>query len=324
MTRVAVLDDWQGIAESAADWSALKSRAEVVFFREAFGSPEALAKALAGFEVVIAMRERSVLHEPAIALLKELKLLVFTGVVNVAVDVDACTARNILVCNTSGARPSPATAELTLGLILAVARAIPLADAEMRAGRFQERVMPGIEMRGKTLGLVGAGKIGATVGGFCKAMGMKVIAWSQNLTDERAAEAGVVRVSKEELFTRSDVISVHVVLSERSRGIVGAEDIGRMKPGAILVNTSRSPLIDPAALLAALQERRIYAGIDVYDIEPLAPDHPLRSAPNTVLTPHLGYVSNEAMSFMYRECAEAVTAWLDGTPVRVVNPQILA
>ena len=320
MTRIAVLDDWQGIAEAATDWSALRSRAELVFFREALGSPEAMAKALAGFDVMVAMRERSSFREPTIARLDDLRLLVFTGATNAAVDVDACTARNILVCNTSGSRPSPATAELTLGLMLAVARDIPLADAEMRGGRFQQHVLPGMEMRGKVLGILGLGKIGATVGGFGKAMGMEVIAWSTNLSDARAAEVGVSRASKDELFARADIVSVHVILSDRTRGIVGAREIGLMKPGAMLINTSRARLVDEPALLAALAERRIHAGIDVYETEPLPAGHPLRSAPNTVLTPHLGYVSREAMSYMYGQCAEDILAWLDGAPIRVVNP----
>lgn len=324
MIRVAVLDDWQGIAEAAADWSPLRSRAEIKIFRQSLGDPDAMAHALAGFDVIVAMRERSSFQEPVLSRLKDLRLLVFTGAKNAAVDVDACTARGITVCCTSGDRPSPATAELTLGLMIAVARSIPLADAEMRAGRFQERTGPGVELRGKVLGLVGLGRIGATVAGYGKALGMDVIAWSENLTDARATEVGVERVSKDGLFTRADVVSVHLVLSDRSRGIVGAHEIGQMKMGAMLVNTSRGPLVDQDALLTALEKRHIHAGIDVYEIEPLPADHRLRAAPNTVLTPHLGYVSGEAMSYMYGQCVEDILAWLDGVPVRVVNPQVEA
>jgi phosphoglycerate dehydrogenase-like enzyme len=323
MIRVAVLDDWQGIADSVADWSALKSRAEIVFFREHLGDTDQVVRALAGFDVAVAMRERTAFSAATVARLNDLRLLVYTGARNAAVDAAACTARKILVCNTATTRPSAATAELTLALMLAVAREIPVADLEMRSGRFQERVPAGIELGGRVLGLVGLGKIGATMARYGHALGMSVIAWSQNLTDARAAEAGATRVAKEELFSRADVVSVHLVLSERSRGIVGAADIARLKHGAILLNTSRGPLVDQAALLAALNERKIFAGIDVYDTEPLPADHPLRRAPNTVLTPHLGYVSVENMGDLYRDCIEDIAAWLDGKPIRMVNPEIL-
>jgi phosphoglycerate dehydrogenase-like enzyme len=324
MPRIAVLDDWQGVAEASADWSEVKSRAGVVFFRDAFGSADALVRGLAGFEVAVAMRERSRFTAEVVARLPDLRLLVYTGAWNAAIDIEACTAHNILLSNTIGRGSSNGTAELTLGLMLAVARHIPTADTEMRDGRFQQNVPPGPELCGRTLGVLGLGAIGGTVAGYGKALGMDVIAWSQNLTDGRAAEVGVTRVSKPELFARADVLSIHVKLSDRSRGIVGAADLARMKPGAILINTSRGPLIDESALLAALRARRIFAGLDVYDSEPLAPHHPLRSAPNTVLTPHLGYVCIDSMADMYRQCAEDVAGWLTGKPVRVVNPELLA
>ncbi len=323
MVRIAVLDDWQGIAEAAADWSEVRGQAEVVFFREHLGGADAVVAALAGFDAVVAMRERTRLHADVIARLPRLKLLSFTGARNAAVDVAACTARGVVVCNTTTTRSSHGTAELTLGLMLAALRQIPLGDAEMRAGRFQGRVPLGGEVAGRVLGLVGLGNIGARVARYAHAMEMRVIAWSQNLTAERAAAVGVARVEKAELFARADVVSVHLVLSERTRGIVGAAEIGAMKPGALLINTSRGPHVETGALLAALEAGRVRAAIDVYDEEPLPADHPLRRAPGTVLTPHLGYVTAENMPELYRSSAENLAAWLAGAPVRVVNPEVL-
>lgn len=319
MKRIAVLDDWQGIAEAAADWSAIRTRAEVVFLRDHLGTPEQTAAALQGFDAIVAMRERTRLHADVIARLPDLKLLSFTGARNAAVDIAACTAQGIVVCNTTTTRSSHGTAELTLGLILAAQRRIPQGDAEMRAGRFQANVPPGPEMAGATLGLVGLGNIGARVARFALAMDMKVIAWSQNLTQDRAAAIGATRVDKAELFAQADVISIHLVLSERTRHIVAAPEIGAMKPGALLVNTSRGPHIDTAALLPALEQGRIRAALDVYDQEPLPAHHPLRRAPGTVLSPHLGYVTAENMPELYRASVENLRAWLDGAPIRVVN-----
>ena len=229
MVRIAVLDDWQGIAEAAADWGAVRAKgAEVVIFRDHLGGPEAVAAALQGFDAVVAMRERTRLQADVITKLPGLKLLSFTGARNAAVDVDACTAQGVVVCNTTTTRTSHGTAELTLGLILAAQRRIALGDAEMRAGRFQGNVPLGGEVAGSTLGLVGLGNIGARVARYARAMDMEVIAWSQNLTAERAASVGAVRVEKAELFARADVVSVHLVLSERTRHIVGAAEIGAM------------------------------------------------------------------------------------------------
>lgn len=323
MARVAVLDDWQGTAESLADWSALKARAEVVFFRQAIPDPDALVAALAGFDIVLAMRERTALPAATLERLGDLRLLSFTGARNAAVDVAAATARGVLVCNTDSARPSHGTAELALALLLACARRLPQADAAIRAGGFQDGVPPGLELAGRTLGLVGLGRIGARMARYAQALDMPVIAWSQNLTEERTREVGVTRVSKDDLFARADAVSIHLVLSARTRGVVGAAEIGRMRRGAILVNTSRGPLVDQAALLAALAEARIIAGLDVFDTEPLPPGHKLRSAPNTVLTPHLGYVTGENMAELYRASIENILAYLAGTPIRVVNPQVL-
>ncbi len=323
MARIAILDDWQGIAEAATDWSAVRAGAELVFFRDHLGGPDGVVAALQGFDAVVAMRERTRLSADVISRLPDLKLLSFTGARNAAVDVAACTAQGVVVCNTTTKRTSHGTAELTLGLILASLRHIAVGDAEMRAGRFQGHVPLGGEVAGRTLGLVGLGNIGSRVARYAQAMEMEVIAWSQNLTDERAASVGVKRVDKAELFARADVASIHLVLSERTRGIVGAAEIGAMKPGALLVNTSRGPHVDTDALLAALEQGRIRAAIDVYDQEPLPPEHKLRRAPGTLLTPHLGYVTAENMPELYRSTAENLAAWLAGKPVRVVNPEVL-
>ena len=319
MTRIAILDDWQGIAEAACDWAPVRAKAELVFFRAHLGGPDQVVAALADFDAVVAMRERTRLHADVISRLPKLKLLSFTGARNAAVDVAACTARGIVVCNTTTSRSSHGTAELTLGLILAAQRRIATGDAEMRAGRFQENVAPGAEIAGSTLGLVGLGNIGGRVARYARAMEMNVIAWSQNLTAERAEAVGATRVEKAELFARADVISIHLVLSERTRHIVGTPEIAAMKPGALLVNTSRGPHVDTDALVAALEGGRVRAAIDVYDQEPLPASHPLRRAPGALLTPHLGYVTAENMPDLYRSSAENLAAWLAGAPVRVVN-----
>ena len=324
MVRVAVLDDWQGVARSLADWSGVESRAELVVFREKFESEDALVAAVVDCDVILAMRERTAFPASVLARLPRLRLLTHPGARNAAVDVAACTAHGILVSYTQGARSSAATAELALGLMLAAARHIAAGDAAIRGGGFQAQVPPGIEMKGRVLGLVGLGKIGASMARFGRALDMEVLAWSQNLTDERAREAGATRVDKAALFARADVVSLHVVLSDRSRGIVGAEDLARMKHGAILVNTARAPLLDQPALLQALAERRIVAALDVYDLEPLPAEHELRRAPNTVLTPHLGYVTEENMAEFYRDCIANFLAWLDGAPIRLSNPEAVA
>ena len=319
MVRVAVLDDWQGIAESLADWSGVRAKAELVVFREAFADVAATIAALRDFEVVVAMRERTRLHKDVIDALPKLKLLSFTGARNAAVDIPACTARGVTVCNTTGGGAPYDTAELALGLLLAAARHVPLGDAEVRAGRFQTRVPPGIGLEGRTLGVIGLGRLGGRMAGYGRALGMTVLGWSQNLADARAAELGVQKVDKAALLARSDAVSLHLVLSERTRGIVGASDIAAMKPGAILVNTSRGPLVDEAALVTALRAGKIRAALDVFDREPLPAGHPLLTVPNTVLAPHLGYVTVDNMRHLHQASAENVAAWLAGAPVNVVN-----
>jgi phosphoglycerate dehydrogenase-like enzyme len=322
MSKVAVLDDWQGVARSSADWSPLLARAEVVFFAQAFQDEDDTARKLADFDIVLSMRERTPLPASLINRLPKLRMLGMTGARNASLDTAACTARGILVCNTSGGAGSQAaTAELALGLLLAAARAIPAADANMRTGRFQEDLPVGISLAGKTIGIIGLGRLGTHMAAYCRALDMTILAWSANLTKERAQSAGASLVSKAELFSRSDAVSIHLVLSPRTRGLIGASDIARMKPGAILINTSRGPIVEEAALLDALQSRRIVAALDVYDHEPLPPGHPLRTAPNTVLTPHLGYGVRENWKEFYQQSIENALAFLDGKPVRVTNPE---
>jgi phosphoglycerate dehydrogenase-like enzyme len=324
MTRVAVLDDWQGVAQGSTDWSPLKARAEVVFFEQPFDDENDAATKLVDFDIILSMRERTPLPGSLINRLSRLRMLGITGARNLSLDTAACTARGVVVCNTTGGGNSEAaTAELALGLLLAAARAIPTADSNIRAGRFQMGVPIGISLAGKTIGIIGLGRLGSHMARYCRALNMTVLAWSENLTLEKAQLAGATFVSKEELLSRSDAVSIHVVLSPRSRGLIGAVEIARMKPGAILINTSRGPIVDEAALIEALQARRIIAALDVYDREPLPANHPLRSAPNTVMTPHLGYGVQETWTEFYRQSLENALAFLDGKPVRVTNPEVL-
>jgi len=324
-TKVAVLDDWQGVARGAADWSALEARTELTFFADAFANEDDAAAKLADFDIVLSMRERTPLPGTLINRLPKLRMLGMTGARNASLDTPACTARGIVVCNTSGGGyADSATAELSLGLLLAAARGIPRGDANMRSGTFQMGVRIGMGLAGKTMGIIGLGRLGGYMAQYCLALRMNVIAWSQNLTDERCAEVGVRRVSKDELIATSDAMSIHLVLSDRSRGLIGASDIARMKPGAILINTSRGPIVDEAAMLAALQADRIVAALDVFDKEPLPVDHPLRSAPNTVLMPHMGYGVKETWDGFYPQMIENALGFLDGKPVRVTNPETLA
>src|SRR3984957_10320508 len=242
MNKVAVLDDWQGVARSSADWSPLLARAEVVFFAQAFYDEDDAAQKLADFEIVLSMRERTPLPGSLINRLPKLRMLGITGARNATLDTAACNARGILVCNTTGgSNTEAATAEMALGLLLAAARAIPAADANMRAGRFQEGVPVGLSLAGKIIGIVGLGRLGSYMANYCRALNMAILAWSENLTADRAKAAGATLVSKEELLSRSDAISIHLVLSPRSRGLIGASFIARLKPGAALLNTSRSP-----------------------------------------------------------------------------------
>lgn len=322
LPRVAVIDDTQDLALASADWSPLRGRAEVEILRRSFADEDDAARTLAPFDVVVPMRERTAFPASLVARLPKLKLFAMTGLRAGTFDIPAFTRAGVVICNT-GINTSAATAELAFALIMACARTVPLADRTLRAGGWHEGVPVGTVLDGKRLGIVGLGKLGGRVAGYARAFGMEVVAWSQNLTDEAAAAAGATRVGKDELLASSDVVSLHLVLSERTRGIIGAAELAALKDGAILVNTARGPLVDEAALVAALATGRIRAGLDVFDREPLPADHPLRSLPNAVLTPHLGYGARHVFEQFYRESVENIVAWLDGAPMRVVNPEVL-
>jgi phosphoglycerate dehydrogenase-like enzyme len=315
--RIVLLDDYQGIALDYGGWDRVPDEWEKVALCGHIADADELVEALAGAEVVVAMRERTPFPASTLDRLPDLKLLITTGLANAAIDIAAAQRNGVVVCGTNGKRP--ATAELSWGLILALARKIPTEDANMRRGGWQTTI--GTDLADATLGLVGLGSLGRWMVPVAKAFGMEVIAWSSNLDAEEARAAGAEPVTKDELFERSDFISVHYKLSERSRGLIGAADLALMKPSAYLVNTSRGPIVDTDALLEALEAGTIAgAGIDVYDTEPLPADHPLRSAPNTILTPHIGYVTEDTYSVFFADAVDDVLAWLDGAPVRVIEP----
>jgi phosphoglycerate dehydrogenase-like enzyme len=317
MHRIAVLDDYQSVAADFTDWSTVSEPVEVVEFHDYVGDEDALVARLEPFEVVIAMRERTRLSKEVLERLPNLKLLVTTGMRNKSIDVEAATARGITVCGTGS--QATATAELTWALILATLRHIPQEDASVRAGGWQQTI--GTDLAGARLGVVGLGRLGSRVATIGQAFGMDVVAWSQNLTDERAAEHGVRRVERDELFATSDVVTIHLLWSRRTRGLIGADDLALMKHTAVLINTSRGPIVQQQPLMEALQNGTIAgAGIDVYDEEPLPRDHPMRSLPRTVLTPHLGYVTRGTYEVFYGEAVEDVAAFLAGSPIRVLAP----
>jgi D-3-phosphoglycerate dehydrogenase len=312
--RCAILDDYLDLALNVADWARLADRVDVTVFKHHFPNQEAAASALKDFEIVCAMRERTPFPRALFAELPKLKLLLTSGMRNAAIELEAAKERGVVVCGTQWSQDP--TAPLTMGLILELTRGIGRENARMHAGELWQS-FGGIEIEGKTLGIVGLGKLGAKMAGLGKAFGMKVIAWSPNLTPERCHEAGVGDASKEELFANADVITIHVVLSERSRGLVGREDLARMKPTAFLVNTSRGPIVDEQALLETLQQRRIAgAGVDVYSVEPLPLDHPFRKLDNMVITPHLGYASVDGLRAHYSQMVDAIDAWFKGEPPR--------
>ena len=326
--RVAILDDYQQAALASTDWSAVRELAEITVFTEHIARTDALVRVLEPFDVLVAMRERTPFDAERLGRLPQLRLLVTTGMANAAIDLAAAAERGITVCGTGGS--ATATAELTWGLILALARHIPEEDARMKmAGRaggaalstgggWQRTV--GTGLADKRLGVVGLGNQGRRVAKIGRAFGMKVVAWSQNLDPERAEKAHVKAVSKEELFSTSDVVTVHYKLGPRSVGLVGAAELALMKPSAFLVNTSRGPLVDTAALLAALRSGSIAgAALDVYDTEPLPLSDPLRAAPNVVLTPHLGYVTDDSYRVFYCEAAEDIVAFAKGAPIRLLT-----
>ncbi len=316
LIRVAVLDDYQGVALKMADWSVLDGRAEITVFRDHLSEPSAIVERLIPFDVVCVMRERTPLPGSILARLPNLKLIVSTGPRNASIDLAAARALGITVCNTGYS--SHAAAELTWALILALVRSIPVEYLSVRSGGWQVSV--GGDLHGRTLGVIGLGRLGGAVARVGRAFDMQVLAWSQNLTRERAEAHGARLVSKEVLFREADIVTIHLVLSERTRGLVGRSDLELMKPTAYLVNTSRGPIVDEAALIETLRKRTIAgAALDVYDVEPLPESHPFRSLDNVLATPHIGFVTSSAYEVFYRDTVEDIVAWLDGRPVRVAT-----
>lgn len=318
--KIAILDDYLGLAQQVADWNVLGSRAELIVIDRPFSSIEDAARTLEGVEIICTLRERTPFPRVLIEALADLRYLCVTGKRYDTVDVGACADHGVVVSNTpvAGAGAGSVT-ELTWGLILAVARHIAAEDRLMRGGGWQH--FAGTTLRGKTLGIVGLGSLGADVARIGRAFGMEVQAWSPHLTSERAEAANVRMATKHQLFSCSDVVSLHLALAEATRRIVGQPEIGAMKPTALLVNTARAELVDEEALIGALTSRRIAgAGLDVYSIEPLPSDHVLRTLPNVVLTPHLGYFTREMLAAYYTYAIENIMAFLDGRPIRVVAP----
>lgn len=320
MIRIAVLDDYQGVAMKMADWSVLPSSTQVQVFADHLKDQEAIAERLGEFEIVVAMRERTPFLRPLLQRLPKLRLLVTTGMRNASIDIEAASELGVTVCGTRGL--SYPTAELTWGLILALLRHIPKEDRATRAGEWE--VSMGAGLRDKVLGVLGLGNLGSQVANVGRAFGMTVIAWSQNLTAEKASDAGATLVAKDELLTSSDIVSIHLVLSDRTRSLIGARELGLMKSAAYLVNTSRGPIVDEGALVEALETGAISgAGLDVFDEEPLPLDHPLRRLDNTVISPHMGYVTSETYRVFFADAVEDIRAFLDGRPTRVLNPTVV-
>lgn len=319
--RVAVLDDYQNVSLKMADWSRVEDRAEITVFNDHLSSLEQLVARLSPFEAIAIMRERTPFPKRLIDGLPNLKLLVTAGMRNLSIDIEAATARGIMVSGTENVGFT--TAELAWAYILCLARKLPEEDAAMRAGQWQTSV--GIAVADKTLGIIGLGKLGAHVAKIGLAFGMHVIAWSQNLTAERCAAVGIeLARSKDDLLARSDFVSIHLVLSQRTRGLIGRDELGKMKRTAYLINTARGPIVQQEALIDALENRVIAgAGIDVYDVEPLPLDHPMRRLKHAYITPHLGFVTDTNYRLWYGQSAENIGAWLDGKPIRLLNPEVL-
>lgn len=316
--QLAILDDFEKVALDLAPWEKLGPDIKIDVYQDHLVKEDALVDRLLPYDILVIMRERTPFPQRLIERLSNLKLLVTSGRVNRAIDLGACQKNGIVVCGTDSSKNAPA--ELAWGLILSLARRIPQQDRTVRQGTWGSGIGTGLE--GKVLGILGLGKLGTQVARVGLAFGMQVIAWSHNLTQERAAAVGAVRVEKDDLFTRSDFISIHLVLSDRTRGLIGAHEIGLMKPSAHIVNTSRGPILQEAVLVEALREGRIAgAGLDVFDDEPLSREHPYVSLPNTVLTPHIGYVTRESFRTYFNQALEDIAAWLAGKPLRVLEPE---
>jgi len=317
MVRAAILDDYQSVAMEMADWSAIAKDVAIKVFNKPFANEDEVIKALQGFTIVVGMRERTAFPRKVVESLPDLKLLITTGARNNSFDVKACAERGVTVCGT-GSFGSPTTG-IAFGLILELTRRIGFENARLKAGAPWQTTI-GRDLEGLTLGVLGLGKLGQRSAAVGKAFGMKTIAWSQNLTEEKAKASGAEYVSKEDLFRNSDIVTIHVVLSDRSRGLVGERELALMKKTAYLINTSRGPIVDETALIAATRNNAIAgAGLDVFDVEPLPLDHPLRKMDNVVITPHLGYVSEQNYRKYFPDVVEDIRAWLDGKPVRAIE-----
>ncbi len=315
--RCAILDDYQNVALKLADWGKVQDRVEIKVFQEHIGGADKVIAALQGFQIIVAMRERTAFPKKVIDALADLKLLITTGMRNASIDTEAAKARGVIVCGT-GTFGNP-TSGVAVGLMLELTRRIGFENARLHAGAPWQTTI-GVDLEGMTLGILGLGKLGSRTANIAKAFGMKVIAWSQNLTAEKCRDAGVDYATKEDLFRQSDFITVHVVLSSRTRGLIGAAELALMKATAFLINTSRGPIIDEAALIGAPQQRKIAgAGLDVFDVEPLPLDHPFRKMDNVVITPHLGYVSEQNYRRYFADAVENIRGFLEGKPVRVLS-----
>src|SRR6201997_1816660 len=315
--RGAILDDYQNVVLKVADWSKVKGDVEIKVFNDHLGGPDNVIAALQGFQIVVAMRERTGFPKAVIDALPDLKLLITTGMRNASIDTEAAKARGVTVCGT-GTFGNP-TSGVAIGLMLELTRRIGYENARLHAGAPWQTTI-GLDLEGMTLGILGLGKLGTRTANIAKAFGMKVIAWSQNLTAEKCREAGVDYATKDDLFRQSDFITIHVVLSGRTRGLIGATELALMNPMLFLINTPRGPIVDEAALIAALRQRKIAgAGLDVFDVEPLPLDHPFRKMDNVVITPHLGYVSEQNYRRYFGDAVENIRGFLDGKPVRVLS-----
>jgi D-3-phosphoglycerate dehydrogenase len=315
--RCAILDDYQDVALTFADWSKVKGELDIKVFNEHLGAADKVIAALQGFAIVCAMRERTAFPRVVIEALPDLKLLITTGMRNASIDLEAAKARGVVVCGTPAV--GNATAAIAIGLMLELARHIGYESARLKAGATWQTTI-GLDLEGLTLALLGLGKLGTRMAEIGRAFKMNMIAWSQNLTPEKCKESGAEYVSRDELFRRADFLSIHVQLSERTRGAIGANELGLMKKSAYLINTSRGPIVEEAALIAALREKRIAgAGLDVFDIEPLPVEHPFRELDNVVLTPHLGYVAAQNYRAFFAGMVDDIRAFLNGKPVRVLT-----
>jgi D-3-phosphoglycerate dehydrogenase len=323
--KLALLDDYQNVALKLGDWDRLRRRGvEITVFHEPFRSIEEAAQKLAPFDVLQLLRERTAFPRVLIEKLPNLKFMVLTGARASSLDDKAATERGIPISNTPGGGSNASTAELCWALLMSCARDLAKAERLMRSGGWHDGIKNMVVLEGKRLGVIGLGRLGSRVAGYARAFGMEVVAWSQNLTEEKARQGGAKLVSKDELLATSDFVTIHLVLSDRTRGLIGAADLAKMKKSAMLINTSRGPIVDEAALIEALKNGTIaHAGLDVYDKEPLPAGHPLTRLDNVTLVPHLGYVVEESYRHFYAGTIADIEAWLDGKPINVINPDAL-